>query len=45
MTAFHRAAQRSFLHHAVGGALAFALVTPSLTGPAAPQSGEVVIPK
>jgi hypothetical protein len=43
MAAFHRAVQRSFLHHAVAGAFAFALVTPSLTGPAAAQSGEVVI--
>jgi hypothetical protein len=43
MTAFHRAARRSFLHHAAGGALVLALVTPSLAGPAAAQSSEVVI--
>jgi hypothetical protein len=43
MTAFYRAARRSFLHHAAGGALVLALVTPSLTGPAAAQSSEVVI--
>jgi hypothetical protein len=43
VTAFHRTALRGFLHHAAEGALAFALVALSPTGPAAAQSGEVVI--